>query len=168
MSLSASVKLSIAAILSGTLDLSTQKASLNQMFSQSWDDGAGANQANVIIADSRTLAASANEDLDLAGGGLTDLLGAAANFARIKAIIIKARAENTNNVQVTRPAANSAPLFMAASDGISLAPGEVFAWFSGTAAGKALTGGTADLLNIANSAGTTGVTYDIIIIGAAT
>ena len=55
---------------------------------------------------------------------------------------------------------------MAAGDGISLAAGETFAWFSPTAAGKVVTAATGDLLTITNSAGTTGVTYDVIVLGA--
>ncbi len=167
MSLSATVKLSIAALLTGSTDLASKTSPLNKVYSQALSDGAGAGQANVIFADTRTIAASGNEDIDVAAA-LTDLLGDAAVFARIKAIVIRASDGNTNNVQVTRPASNGVPLFMAAGDGISLAPGEVFSWFSGTAAGKAVTAGTGDLINIANSGGTTGVTYDIIVIGAAT
>lgn len=167
MSLSATVKLLVSATLTGSLDLASQRATQELAYLQSFSDGVAADQANVIFSDRRNLAASANEDLDLVGS-LTNLLGAAASMARIKAVIIKALATNTNNVQVTRPAANGAPLFMAAGDGISLAPGEVFAWFSPTAAGKALTGGSADLLNIANSAGSTGVDYEITVLGGAT
>jgi hypothetical protein len=167
MSLSASLKLSIDAIVSGTTDLATKKGDLHKLLTQAYSDGAGANQANLLFADTRTLAASANEDLDVAGS-LTGILAEANVFARIKAIIVKAAAANTNNVNVTRPASNGVPLFLAAGDGIALAPGEVFVWFSGTAAGKAVTASTGDLINLANSGGTTGVDYDIYIIGAAT
>ncbi len=167
MSLTASLKLLVSAQLTGTLDLAAQRATQDVAYLQSYSDGAGADQADVIFSDRRNLAASANEDLDLVGA-LTNLLGGSASMARIKAVIIKALPTNTNNVQVTRPASNGAPLFMAAGDGISLAPGDVFAWFSPTAAGKALTGGSADLLNIENSAGSTGVDYEITVLGAAT
>jgi hypothetical protein len=166
MALSASLKLSIAALLTGALDLSTQQAPLNKVYSKEYADGAGEDQANLLFADTRTIAASGNEDIDLAGS-LTGLLGTAVVFARIKAVIIVAAEGNTNNVQVTRPASNGVPLFIAAGDGISLAPGDWSLWASGTAAGKAVTGGTGDLLNIANSSGGSSVTYDIIVLGAA-
>lgn len=166
MSLSADLKLIINAVQTGALDLATQSAQLNQSLTQAYSDGAGANQANLLFSDRRTLDASANEDLDLVGS-LTGLLGAAASFARIKAVIIKAASGNTNNVNVSRPASNGVPLFLAAGDGIALKPGAFFAWVDPTAAGVALTGGSADLLNIANSGGSTEVTYDIIVIGAA-
>jgi hypothetical protein len=105
--------------------------------------------------------------LDLAGV-LTDSFGQTLTFARIKYVVIFAVAANTNSVQITRPASNGAPLFMAAGDGISLAPGEVFVWVSPGATGKAVTAGTGDLITITNSAGSTSVTYEVIIGGSAT
>ena len=162
--LEATLKLSISASMRGALDLSGSLASLREVYLQAFADGAGANAAEEIFADERTVAASGNEDIDLAGS-LTNILGEAVVFTAIKAIIIKADPGNTNAVQVTRPASNGVPLFMAAGDGISLAPGEVFSWFSGSAAGKVVTADSGDLLNIANSSSGTGVTYKIIVIG---
>ena len=88
-------------------------------------------------------------------------------FARIKAIHISAAAGNTNNVQVTRPASNGVPWLMAAGDGIALRPGAAMTWSSGSAdaTGVAVTAGTGDLITITNSAGTTGVTYNVVIVG---
>ena len=165
MTLSATVKVSVSGRQTGALDLSTQSADLPKVYSQVFSDGAGADQAQRIFADTRTLAASANEDLDLSGS-LTDILGAAVVFTKVKAVIIKASASNSNNVNLTRPASNGVPLFLAAGDGIALAPGEVFVWLSGQAAGKTVTAGTGDLINLANSAAGSSVSYDIIVIGA--
>lgn len=127
--------------------------------------GTGSNQADLIFHDQRTLAASGTEDLDLAGS-LTDAYGTTLTFARIKAIMVTAASGNTNNVQVTRPASNGVPLFLAAGDGIPVLPGGVFLWVAPNAAGVAVTAGTGDLLTFTNSAGTTSVTYDVVIIGA--
>lgn len=128
-------------------------------------NGTAAGQADLIFTDTRTLAASATEDLDLAAG-LTDAYGVSITFARIKAVIIAAATANTNNVNVTRPASNGVPLFLAASDGLAVRPGGAFALFCSDATGVAVTAGTGDLLTLTNSSGTTGVTYTVIIIGA--
>jgi hypothetical protein len=126
-------------------------------------NGTGASQVDKVFTDTRTLAASATEDLDLAAG-LTDVFGASITFAKVKAIMITAAAANTNDVQLTRPAANGVPIFLAVSDGFAIKPGGVFvlAW-PGT--GVTVTAGTGDLLTLTNSAGGTGVTYSIAILG---
>jgi hypothetical protein len=169
MSLSANIKALLSATQSVSGDLGSGDFKAAQSFTQAFTDGAGAGQVDRMFSDTRTLSASANENLDVAtGGGLTDAFGAALAMARIKAVFIKAATGNTNNVQFTRPASNGVPLFMAAGDGISLAPGEMFMWVSQNAAGVAVTAATADLLNVANSGAGTSVTYSIVILGAAT
>jgi hypothetical protein len=110
------------------------------------------------------LSASATEDLDLSGS-LTNAFGTV-TFARIKAVLVVASTDNTNNVNVTRPASNGVPLFLAAGDGLSVRPGGIFMWACSDATGVAVTAGTGDLLTLTNSAGSTSVTYSIIVIGA--
>lgn len=127
--------------------------------------GVGLNQADQIYQDTNTLGASGTVDVDLAGV-LTDALGTALTFARIKAIIVKAAVGNSNNVNVTRPASNGVPLFLAASDGIPLGPDAAFVWIAPSAAGIAVTAGTGDLITFTNSGAGTSVTYDLVIIGA--
>jgi hypothetical protein len=166
MALTSSFKLSAQATLTSVLDLGTASAPASLTSSVALATGTGAGQADKVFADTRTLSASATEDLDLAGV-LTDALGTAITFARIKAVIVTADADNTNSVQITRPASNGVPLFMAAGDGIALRPGASFAWFAGDAdaTGVAVTAGTGDLLTLTNSAGSTGVTYSVLIVG---
>jgi hypothetical protein len=166
MALSSTIKLAVAANLTSVQDLGTASAPASLSSSVTLTTGTGAGQADKIFADTRTLAASATEDLDLAAV-LTDGLGSTITFARIKAVVVRASAENTNLVQVTRPASNGVPLFMAAGDGIALRPGETFGVFAGVedAVGHVVTAGTGDLLTLTNSAGSTSVTYDVIIIG---
>jgi hypothetical protein len=98
-------------------------------------------------------------------GALTNAYGTV-TFARIKAILIVADAGNTNNVNFSRPASNGVPLFLAASDGLPIRPGGVFLWACSDATGIAVTAGTGDLITLTNSAGSTAVTYSIVIIGA--
>jgi len=165
MTLVSDLTVKAACTLSRTLDLGAVSAPLSLTERIRLASGTGADQADLLFHDTRTLAASATEDLDLAGS-LTDALGTSLTFARIKGLIVAAAAGNTNNVNVTRPASNGVPLFLAASDGIPVRPGGVFAWFAPDATAVAVTGGTGDLLTFTNSAGSTSVTYDVVIVGA--
>lgn len=158
------VTASIEATFKNLLDLSTPTDTLAASAKIQLANGTGANSADLCFHDQRTLAASATEDLDLAGA-LAGPLGAAQVFVELRAIMIKAAAGNTNNVNITRPAANGVPLFLAASDGIAIPPGGVFLW-SCPADGKVVvTAATGDLVTITNSAGSTSVTYDVVIVG---
>lgn len=147
-------------------DLDVGEASYPVAFAaiNAFTNGAGADQANQIFTDSRTLGPSATEDLDLSGV-LVDAFGATILFTRIKAILIQAVKANTNNVEVTREATNGVPLFIAAGDGIALTPGASFGAAFPDVNGVPVTAGTGDLLTITNSAGSTSVTYTIVIIG---
>lgn len=165
MALTAKIKASITADQSRSIDLASANANLVRALEIALTDGAGANQADRIWHDQRTLAASATEDIDLAGV-LLDIYGQAVNFARIKALLVLPSAANLNNLNVSRPAANGVPLFLAVSDGIVLHPGGVFLWAAPSAAGVVVTAGTGDLLTITNAAGVNSVTYDVVILGA--
>ncbi len=165
MALSSTVKLSLAATKTKTADYESASSVISQALTVALSDGVAAGQADLIFKDTVTLAASATADLDLSGA-LTDIYGAAQVFARLKAIIVTALAANTNDVNVTRPASNGVPLFLAASDGIAVKPGGAFVWVAPDAIGIAVTAGTGDLITFTNSAGTTGVTYSVTLIGA--
>jgi hypothetical protein len=159
----AQISMRFAAEQINALDLAT--GSFNLAWGPVWNfaDGTGANQAKAVFSDTRTLTASATENLDLAGV-LTDAFGATITMAKIKAIMITAASGNTNSVQVTRPASNGVVLFMAAGDGIALTPGAGVCAVFPDANGIAVTAGTGDLLTITNSAGSTSVTYTIAIL----
>lgn len=127
-------------------------------------DGTGTGQANRVFSQTITLAASANQDLDL-NGALVDALGGPAVFARVKAIAINARAANTNNVVVGAAAANGfVGPFGAATHTVAVPPGGQFV-ISHPGAGWTVTAATADLLRVANSGAGTPVTLDIVIVG---
>lgn len=160
-----SVKSSITATLKNTQDLGTASFPLSVASSYAFANGTGANAANEVISDTRTLAASASADYDLSGVQ-TDAFGTVVAFTKIKALMIKAAATNTNDVVVGGAALNGAISFFGdATDKIKVKPGGMLMLVAPDANGYAITAGTADLLTIANSAGTTGVTYDIVVIG---
>lgn len=165
MALVTSIKLAVLANLSAALDLASRKSDVNFNKSFAFADGVGADQANQIFSDTRTLAASANEEIDF-GAVLTDALGASVVFTKVKALIVAAAAGNTNDVLVGGAAANGfITPFGDPTDVIKVKPGGAFALVAPNLAGYAVTSGTGDLLKIANSGGTTGVTYDIIVVG---
>lgn len=163
MSVSADVTLQVSGLHSNQLDLGVSQLPFSLTVAQRLATGTGAGQADRVFTDSRTLAASATEDLDLAGI-LLDAFGQAITFVKIKAVIIHAIAANVNNVVVTRPASNGVPLFVAAGDGIALPPGFALAWF-GAGAGVTVTPATGDLITVTNGGAGTSVTYEVIIIG---
>jgi hypothetical protein len=157
---------SISGILSGAVDIGTVEHSLSYGPTLTFGDGNGANQISRIFADTRTLAASANEDLDLAGG-LTDAIGQTITLARVRGLLVRAAPGNTNNVIVGGAASNGwITAFGGTAHTITLRPGGLLMLAAPDATGYAVTASTGDLLRIANSGGGTGVTYDIVILGA--
>lgn len=168
MSLTSRISLAAAASQTATLDLGSAQAQLSKSYTVDLTDGTAAGQANRIFHDTRTLTASATEDIDLAGV-LTDAFGATLTYVRVKGLIVAAAAANTNNVIV---GGASATQFVSWNGGathtVTVRPGAVFALFAGAAdaSGYVTAAGSTDLLKIANSAGSTSVTYDLVVIGA--
>lgn len=165
MALSTKIVAALTATLTDALDLSTASDPLAYTQRTTLTSGTAANQADMLWHDRRTLTASATEDLDLAGV-LVNALGDTQTFARVKGFMVTAAAANTNNVQVTRPAANGVPLFIAAGDGVNVRPGGMLFMVAPDATGYAVTAATGDLITVTNSGAGTSVTYDVVIIGA--
>jgi len=125
--------------------------------------GTGPGKADLEFNDTRTLAASASENLDLSGT-LIDAFGQVINALNIKALEIGAAAGNTNDVVVGAAGANAWAGFLNAAGTITIKPGGRIVMVAPP--GYPVTPTTSDLLKVANSAGTTPVTYTIRIIGA--
>ncbi|MCA0401294.1 MAG: hypothetical protein LCH38_10820 [Proteobacteria bacterium] len=164
MPLTANIAVTIEAVHTAASDLSAPVDTLRRSKRRSWLSGVANGQIDEKFADTRTLAASANEDIDLIGA-LANVFGATVNFAEIAAIYIEADAANTNNVRVG-PAASNGFLgpFADITDRIIVAPGQMFL-ITAPDAGWSVTAGTGDKLNIANSGGGTAVTYSIVVFG---
>ena len=167
MPLTSDFGLSVSGLLTKAADLSTPSDSLTWTRGVHLDTGTGTGKADLRFTDTRTLAASATEDLDLAGV-LTDAFGAALTFVRIKGLFISASAANANNVVVGAAASNAWATLLNATGTLTLRPGATVGVMSGAADATcmAVTAGTGDLLKVANSGAGTGVTYDIVIVGA--
>lgn len=165
MAVTANVKVSINATQTKTADFESASSAIALALSVAFTDGTAASQADRIFKDTRTLTASATEDLDFSGS-LTDIYGAAVVFADIRVLCIMADSANTNNVRVIRPASNGLVLFAAASDEIVVHPGGCFLYVATDTTAIPVTATTGDLLTLTNSAGSTSVTYSIVAIGA--
>jgi hypothetical protein len=157
----------IRAGVSGTLTQALDHGTVAFPFTWAADvniaSGIAAGQADVVFSDQRTLTASSNEDLDLAGS-LSAPTGGTITIVKLKAVLLKAAAANTNNVVISRGASNGVPLFGGVSQSIAVLPGGFFLWVA-PGAGITVTPATGDLINIANSGAGTSVTYDITFVG---
>lgn len=167
MTLRATVYANIKAKVTGTADLGGASYETNPSESsvfQEFTDGIGDYQCDRAFIDTRQLAASANEDLDLAGS-LSGPIGSSGVFVKVKALMVRAAKTNTNNV-VVKPGASNGFLgpFGAAAHSIALAPGAIL-MLSRPKDGWTVTAATGDLINIANSAAGSVVNYDIVILG---
>ena len=166
-SLTSRVEVVLSGTLYNALDLGDVNAPLVVRRAIDFANGVGGNQANVIWSDQRTLAPSASETLDLAGGGLVDALGQALAPARLKALLIYSSPANLNNLTVLGNAA-AVPFLNTVATTLTLKPGALLLLVQPDAAGVVVTATTADLIQVANAAGVNSVTYDILIIGGAT
>lgn len=162
MSLSARFNMAFRAELTGSGDLGTPTVPITLEHQLLFASGTGASQADKIFADSRSLNASAAEDLDLAGS-LLDPLGAAFTPAKIKGLIIKAGADNPGALTLGGDAA-SVPLFGAVNDVMAI-PAGATACLIFPGAGIAVTATTGDIIQMAAAATAGTYTYDIIILG---
>lgn len=114
---------SIVGAYGGASDVGTleQKITLNQRIAL--DFGTTANKADQVWSDIRTLGASANESLDLAGV-LADVFGATLTMVEVVGLLVIADAANTNNVIVGGAATNTfVGFFGSATDTLVVKPG---------------------------------------------
>lgn len=168
--LKTSIAFDLAAQFAGALDLQglSAPAALKRRYGFTDGGGAVARTANRIWTDRRTLAASGTENLDLAAS-LVDAFGATITFARVRALIVAAAVGNTNNVIVGGDATSTFLTWVGTeASSVVVRPDGLFALIAPDATGYAVTATTGDLLMLTNSGGTTGVTFDIAIIGSAT
>lgn len=163
--LSSRINVSISGLLTNAIDLSSPVDDFLKSIALTWATGTGADQADRLFHDKRTLSTGANEDVDLVGT-LLDGLGQTFSPARLKCLLVYNRPTNTTNLTIKPGAVNGiAGLFGAAAHTVTIPPGGIFLVVAPTAAAYALTAGTGDLLNVANAAGAS-ADYDIVVLGA--
>lgn len=136
-------------------------------FSKTLRFGAGLTDASADLAfiDYRTIAASANDDLDIAGG-IVDAFGVTITMAEVVGIIVAADDANTNDLLIGGGSNPLAALWGAAGDIIKVKPGGLFVNMATKAAGlSAVVASTGDILRIANGGSGTPVSYSIALLG---
>lgn len=139
---------------------------LSIAYSNALTSGTLANQADRIWFDTRTIAASGTDTIDL-NGVLTDIIGTTISLLRVKALYVKAYAANTNNVLVGGAGSNQwATWISAATSSVTVRPGGALMLFAPDATAYAVTAATGDILQVANSGAGTSVQYDIVVIGS--
>ena len=165
MALDTKLKLSLSSLLTGATDLQPRSAPLSYVVTKALTNGTGANQADRVFSDQRTIAASSNDDLDLAGT-LTDAFGATVTFARVKLLLIKAADTNVNNVVVGGASSTFATWVTGTSPAVVVRPGGTLLLAASDATAYAVTATSADVLRISNSGAGSSVVYDVVVIGA--
>lgn len=166
MPVTTNIKVSVDANQTGSIDLAPLSAVHSLPFTKLLTSGTASGQADVVWSDTRTIAASGTDDLDLAGV-LVGAFGTVTTFVRVKAILVVADAANTNNVVVGAAAATQfVGPFGAATHTVALQPGNAFFISATGATAWPVSAGSTDLFRIANSGAGTSVTYSIIIVGA--
>ena len=163
MTVQAELRARFSAIETGTNDFGGPRFAPTIESILKFTHGVGANQADILWADERTLAASATEDIDLAGV-LTNAFGATINAAELVGLLVIAAAGNTNNV-VLGDATQPIPLFGGTNPTFAVKPGGFFFVAAPNAAGLLTVGaGSTDDLKITNSGSGTAVTYQIAVL----
>lgn len=166
MALTTTVSLSVVGLQTAAADLAQTVSTHSAAFGANWPSGTASGQADLIFSDTRTIAISGTDDLDLAGV-LVGTIGTAITFARVKLIVVTADAGNTNNVVIGAAAATQfVGPFGAATHTLAVQPGNFAAFSAQGATAWPVTAATADLLRIANSGAGSTVTYSIAIVGA--
>lgn len=152
----------LAGVLSSGLDLTTARAEIAYEKNMALANGTGADQANQIWSDTRTLTSGSSETLDL-NASLTNAVGESVTFTKVKGIIIKNKGTTTLSIGAAAATQFVAP-FGSATDLIKIPPGGIFVLTAPDASGFACAAGASDSLKIANSAGAS-IDYDIVLIG---
>lgn len=164
MGLSTNIIAKITASQTSTLDAAVYSLALADLDPINLSDGVGNNQADLIWSDTRTLAASTSEELDLNALPQSAPL-ANVNMVKVKAILVLAAAGNTNNVEVGNAAATQFQAgFGVATGRWIIPPGDRFL-ATAQKAGWSSANGVSDKLKIANGGAGTSVDYTLILIG---
>lgn len=166
MALTGNLRVSVNTDLTSTLDKGTATSSESINISMAITNGTGASQGNQVFSDTRTLSASSNEELDLAGS-LSNGLGSTVTFTRIIALVVEADADNGDTISVGGAAANGWETWVGATgDLVKVRPGGALVLKASDATGYAVTAGTGDLLKITNDDSAAAGSYTIYLIGS--
>jgi hypothetical protein len=157
--LTAQILLQIAAVETSTADLSATVTTTNVSRSLSFATGTGANQAQLVWSDSRTIAASGSDTLNLAS--LADDRGTVV-LSAVKAIYIR----NTGTAAITWAGGGwgGAPMDDASAGRLNVSPAGMLLMTNTSAAGWTVDASPQEVV-LENASSFTATTYDILLIG---
>lgn len=157
----ATIRVQVTGGFSNALDLTNVQAPISFTNGLDIANGTGLKQADMMFTDTRSVAAA--EDLDVSGGALKDAFGTTFTITELKVLIVCADSANTGNIVLGGDAASI--LFLSvASTTTSIKPGGCFVYTDPSATGTVVTNATADIIQVAPSAGTQA--YTIIVMGS--
>lgn len=157
---------SVNGTVNNQLDLTKAIAAMTYAKAGSLVTGTGASQADRMFSDTRTIAPSGNDDLDL-NGVLLDPIGTTLSLLRIKVLAVFAYGANTNNLVMGGSATNPVTTILGGTTPtLTIRPGGMLLLTATDATAYAVTAATADILRFTNAAAGTSVTYDVVIIGS--
>ena len=163
MSLVAKIAIALNITNTNSLDLSTPSDVIDLVRGVNLKDGTGANQAQVLFHDTRTLADGANETLDIQDGSLTDAFGTAVTIEKLKALYIKNNSTNAN-LLIGGAASNAIGLFSDSTDKAVVKPGGEYLVTAPDSTGLD-TSINASIKIAHDGTGSSSLTYDIIAVG---
>ena len=129
-------------------------------------NGVAATQNNKVWSDRRTVAFGATDTIDLIGGGLLDVFGAAVAFTSVTGILIYNRNIVAGDVLRFGPAAaNPFQWVFSPGAGVYVEVGVTGAYSQWVDAAKVVVAGASDQISIVNASLANPIEYDILIIG---
>jgi len=149
--------------LTRTSGMATVTADIGRVWKTDLEDGVGADQADsVYTLLGQSIASGGTLSLDLKGS-LVDVFGAAFTPAKLRAVYIYSRRQNTTNLTLFGDAA-SVPVLNTAATTATVRPGGVFLMVDRSSTGIAVTPTSADIIKIVNASGAAAL-VDLVFVG---
>jgi hypothetical protein len=163
MALSTRILIKLNISLVDAENMGTRRHDINENRGITLTDGTGANKADTLWDDVRTLTDAASEELDLQDGTLTDSLGNAVTMDILRGLYIKNTSTDAS-LLIGGAAATQLGLFANGSDILTLPPGGEFVYTAPDVNGLDTT--TNPHLKLAhNGVGTSDLIYHIVAVG---
>jgi hypothetical protein len=165
MSLSGSIALQIQGILQNTRDLGSANVTETLAQRVTITNGATANKATQVWADTRALTASGTEAIDLSGA-LTNGVGGTVAFTRVIGLGVVASSSNGSTITLGGAASNAWEVWAgAAGDTVKVRPGGALFLTAPDATGLVVAT-NADQLKVLNDSTAATASYSILLIGS--
>lgn len=153
-----------------TTDLATAGSSEGLTITDALTSGITLDKADRLFADTRSVTASGNDDIDLSGS-LTDPLGQTVTFGKIKGILLHNKSTTAGDIlQISGDGTQGFTTWLKDSNansahGVKVGPDGVFTLWNPSLAAYSVTATTADILRITELGGANTVSYDLVLIG---